>query len=346
MGIKSPRTSDVSRSTGGRAPKKVGARALRWAFLAAGVLMAAALIPLVMAGGDVHSATYKGSKVCLMCHKATNKPIAEAYPKTSHALAFWQVGQEPEGQKVLGDFSKGPGFSLDQVAYVLGAGSFEQAYLDKQFQLLIPMWNVPSQSWISPQPSVDGATQCVACHVTGYDLSAKTWQEPGVGCESCHGPGSEHIASADKKGSIVRPQTLDPLREAMICGQCHSLGQDKSGPHPNPVAYRPGDDLAETFVDAQPTEHVPHAAPPWSQYSEWLQSKHASASPPVTCTKCHEPHGVGSLPHEVRKEGTALCLDCHDTLTGPDHAPASLQEATCVSCHMPQGSHFFPKTAK
>jgi len=316
---------------------------LRGVALAGSGLAAAVVIPIMMTMADVHSATYQGSKACLMCHKATNKPIAEAYPQTRHARAFSQVGQEKEGQKVLGDFSKGPGFSREQVAYVLGAGSSEQAYLDQSFQLLMPLWHVPSQSWITPQPSVDGATQCVACHVTGYDLSAKEWKEPGVGCESCHGPGSEHISASDRKGAIVRPQTLDPLREAMICGQCHGLGQHKSGQYPHSPEYRPGDDLTETFVDARPTEHVPHAAPPWSQYSEWLQSKHASASPPVTCTTCHEPHGVGNLPHELRKEGNALCLDCHDTLTGPDHAPASLQETTCTSCHMPQGSHFFPK---
>ncbi len=290
---------------------------------------------------DVRSDTYKGSKLCLACHKATNKAIAEAYPRTAHALSFWKVGEEKGGQRILGDFGKAPGFTQDQVSYVLGVGRGEQAYLDTNFKLLVPMWDVASKSWQVRQPSVDGATQCVTCHVTGYDQPTKEWTEPGVGCESCHGPGGEHITASDKKASIVQPQTLDPLREAMICGQCHSLGQDMSGKYPRSPEYRPGDDLPETFVDSKPAEHVPHMAPPWSEYSEWLQSKHASASPPTTCTTCHEPHGVSNLPHQLRKEGNALCLDCHKNLTGAEHAPATLEETTCASCHMPQGSHFF-----
>jgi predicted CXXCH cytochrome family protein len=292
---------------------------------------------------DVHSAAYKGSRLCLACHKATHKAIAEAYPETNHARSFWKVGEEKEGEAILGDFSKDPGFTRAQVAYVLGSGKQEQAYLDKDFQMLPLFWEVASKSWVKRMPPVDGAVQCLPCHTTGYDQAKKTWVEPGVGCESCHGPGSEHITASDKKGSIVRPQTLDPLREAMICGQCHSLGQATSGPFPRSPEYRPGDDLAATFADARPGAHVPHQLPPWIQYSEWLQSKHASASPPTTCTTCHEPHGVSGLPHQLRKEGNALCADCHQGMPGPQHAPAALAKVTCVSCHMPQGSHFFRK---
>jgi predicted CXXCH cytochrome family protein len=313
------------------------------AVLAAIGLTAAGLMPLTVAKADVHSATYRGSKVCLACHKSTHKSIAETYPKTAHALGFWKVGEEKEGQKLLGDFSKSPGFTQAQVTYVLGVGKFEQAYLDQNFQLLPLFWETAGKSWVQRMPSVDGATQCVTCHVTGYDQAAKQWKEAGVGCESCHGPGSEHITAADKKATIVRPQTLDPLREAMICGQCHSLGQAKSNGSPRSPEYRPGDDLAATFNDAKAPAHVPHEMPPWTQYSEWVQSKHATASPPTTCTTCHEPHGVGNLPHQLRKEGNALCLDCHKSLSGDQHAPASLEKNTCASCHMPQGSHFFRK---
>jgi len=302
----------------------------------------AALIPLAEARGDAHSADYLGSKVCLTCHKAAHKPIAEAHPQTAHARAFWRAGEEPDGQQILGDFTQAPGFTREQVAYVQGAGQREQSYLDADFKLLVPLWDVASQSWQVRQPSVDGATQCVACHVTGYEESSKSWKEAGVGCESCHGPGSEHPASKDKLEHIVRPQELDPLREAMVCGQCHSLGGDTSGTYAHSPEYRPGDDLAETFRDAGLKEHVLHAAPPWTQYSEWLQSKHAAASPPVTCTGCHDPHGVSGLPHMLRKDGNQLCLDCHDSLEGADHAVESLQAATCSNCHMPQGSHFFP----
>jgi predicted CXXCH cytochrome family protein len=310
-------------------------------------LTGAAVVLAVLASetgrADAHSAECVGSKLCLACHKGPSKDVAEAHPQTGHALAFWKVGEEREGQAILGDFGKDPGFTREQVAYVQGAGVREQAYLDGDFKLILPMWSVAEQTWYTPMPSVDGSTQCVACHVTGYQPSAKTWQEPGVGCESCHGPGSEHVGAKDKLGTIVRPAKLDPLRAAMICGECHSVGADRSGTYPCSPQYRPGDDLAETFTDAKLTAHVPHRTPPWSQYSEWLQSKHAEANPPVTCTTCHEPHGVCGLPSMLREDGNKLCLSCHGTLGGPEHSAESLQTATCTGCHMPQGSHFFPK---
>ncbi len=45
-------------------------------------------------------------------------------------------------------------------------------------------------------------TTCFDCHVsqlaTNYDLETDTyrttWREAGISCESCHGPGGEHIA--------------------------------------------------------------------------------------------------------------------------------------------------------
>ena len=43
------------------------------------------------------------------------------------------------------------------------------------------------------------APECVKCHVTGYDVEkmaapSKIKPEEGVQCETCHGPGSDHVA--------------------------------------------------------------------------------------------------------------------------------------------------------
>lgn len=46
-------------------------------------------------------------------------------------------------------------------------------------------------------------------------------QEGGIGCESCHGPGSKHVA-AQGQGNIVNPAKLGTVQQEQLCGQCHS----------------------------------------------------------------------------------------------------------------------------
>jgi len=61
--------------------------------------------------------------------------------------------------------------------------------------------------------------ECVVCHVvgmqyqTGYISPAKTPELKDVGCENCHGPGSEHFRSL---GAI---ETSGPIS---TCSDCHT----------------------------------------------------------------------------------------------------------------------------
>ena len=89
---------------------------------------------------------------------------------------------------------------------------------------------------------------CVKCHVTGFQLaggypgadSAGGAATAAVGCESCHGPGSQHITArlAEKKKVIHRGSS------AGTCKQCHTPVTSpefkfeewvKRGAHPIPV---------------------------------------------------------------------------------------------------------------
>jgi hypothetical protein len=61
--------------------------------------------------------------------------------------------------------------------------------------------------------------ECVVCHSvgmryeSGFGTPAKTPQLKDVGCENCHGPGSEHIETAGEK------RTVEPRSE---CADCHT----------------------------------------------------------------------------------------------------------------------------
>ncbi len=64
---------------------------------------------------------------------------------------------------------------------------------------------------------------CVGCHVTGYAQAGGSTvvHNAGlinVGCESCHGPGSTHVAHPERAAS----QTISRVPTEAICRQCHT----------------------------------------------------------------------------------------------------------------------------
>ena len=61
--------------------------------------------------------------------------------------------------------------------------------------------------------------ECVSCHVVGMEYESgfvsetKSGHLKDVGCENCHGPGSDHISSLGKT------KTVEPKS---VCGDCHT----------------------------------------------------------------------------------------------------------------------------
>jgi hypothetical protein len=132
-----------------------------------------------------------------------------------------------------------------------------------------------------------------------------TWAEPGVQCEACHGPGSQHLP-APEMGNILVSSS------ASICGICHT----------NPSM--PDTILAEGgFILGQ------------QQYAELQASPHRG----FACTLCHDPH-VSTIyqPEEALRNDCQTChpdanMAYHDgvVFTWGDYT----ETVTCVSCHMP-----------
>ena len=81
-------------------------------------------------------------------------------------------------------------------------------------------------------------TTCYNCHVsqleTNYNLENNTynttWREPGINCETCHGPSYEHIVECVKAGEgslpedlkIVQTSEYTPEQHNAACGSCHA----------------------------------------------------------------------------------------------------------------------------
>ena len=68
---------------------------------------------------------------------------------------------------------------------------------------------------------------CVGCHVVGYREQtgfvsfADTPDLANVGCERCHGPGSDHVQNPGQK----RYGLHGGVAASVLCSQCHDFEQ-------------------------------------------------------------------------------------------------------------------------
>lgn len=226
-----------------------------------------------------------------------------------------------------------------------------------------------------PAPERSAETQCFGCHASGYSLAERgdgglsmtassgegRWLEAGVGCESCHGPGSEHAAASDEElpYTIVNPARLDAQAANDVCAQCHA-GLDGVGEAPYPWRadtgrFRPGLRLADFALPLASTWPVGAADRPSQQANELAASAHATGDWTARCTDCHRGHEAtgdhaAGLPLDARDN--TLCTSCHLALSfggqdsqaaahagHPAYVPGSDTAAgRCTGCHMPATS--------
>jgi len=169
---------------------------------------------------------------------------------------------------------------------------------DRSLNILPGVFLLDDRRWVSrsavllhpPDQSVatfDGHWNaiCVACHTTApktkFDTPFRseaisqqavdtTTAEFGIACESCHGPGEEHVRAnrnpvrrylshitGKKDGLMIQPALLNPQASSQVCGQCHSIWEfydleDERTANNDGFPYRPGDELTDTRFIAQP----------------------------------------------------------------------------------------------
>ena len=205
---------------------------------------------------------------------------------------------------------------------------------------------------------------CAECHSTdlvkNYQADTDTfdtsWFEINVGCEGCHGPGSNHVqqANAGQFGSragfpvdlddhgraswIMNPDTgiasrseirMQPPGQPEACGRCHSRRGVSAGD------YEFGRPLLDThsvsllddpiyFADGQIRGEV-------YVYGSFLQSLMYQSG--VSCTDCHEPH---SARLRTGDDPNAICATCHlpSTFSVTEHHRHPEATVGCVDCHM------------
>jgi predicted CXXCH cytochrome family protein len=348
------------------------------------------------------SKQYVGAKACATCHQSQHRQWAASWhgkllqPATPQSvegsLAAGKVvlrgstfvWQHREGHYYLIESYLAGKPWEHQVDYTLGGRRIQQ-YLstmrDGRILLLPITWDNIQRKWLhnldvkNPESAGDPVQiwnkSCFSCHVTGWqknfdlqqDAYHSTWKDSGVGCESCHGPGSEHVSEASAashakaampanpekraaiESSIVNLAKLDPTRSTMACAQCHSLRDIYAD------GFQPGGNYYDYFLPvmeyrlpmSKDPPYWPDGRPRWlanEAFAFWQSECFLKGR--ATCLTCHtRPHDMDIARNpQLRASNNALCTQCHGdiarNISAHTHHAANSAGSSCIACHMPR----------
>ena len=182
---------------------------------------------------------------------------------------------------------------------------------------------------------------CLFCHTsrvqppvkgTVNQFGGEAFLQSGVGCERCHGPGSDHVRGL---GRMVDPGKLTGDGRDSICNQCHLEGEARiAAAGRTQDDYTPGERLADylaVFVRADAALERLGAVSHVEALSLSLCKRQSGAN--LSCITCHDPH-VQPTPAERTSYYRTRCLGCHAPMAQGHHP----DERDCTSCHMPRGA--------
>ena len=324
-------------------------------------------------------AEYVGSAKCRKCHKEQ----FDHWSHSRHPKMIQDIRKDPKC--VVADFSKLPAdadFNLSDAVYTIG-GKFKQRYMipavidgKEDFRVGNYQWNVQTGKWqhfktwhywyadAYPHDNrkVPTSKTCDGCHFTGF-MSRQKRVEPGIACEACHGPGSEHVAHP--KDKVFVASMVDPSRQNEVCLQCHMRNRDKrlermtlkeifGDARDYPLGYEPGRALVKyklvaPFTPGHETKEFyanGNGKKNRCQGNEYVHSMMGRHG--ITCIDCHDPHTL--RPTAQHNSGNDLCMKCHSfgspigpheaTLSAHTHHKPGSKGSLCVECHMPKvGRH-------
>lgn len=220
----------------------------------------------------------------------------------------------------------------------------------------------------------DATTACFTCHTVsdkgnatagpaGWDAIQDTAYHD-VQCESCHGPGLDHVMAPDAPKSASNPPlahigllgpsgVFDSASAAQSCGACHNQNSgpgvrafeewEKSG-HARPVLEASGASPADNPSCASCHEGKAALAA-WGVTADYAEKGLTGSANNLgqTCAVCHDPHGTAEdpstgqpIPGQLRfplstpDVNQNLCMKCHQRRSVPDQASGR-------GPHSPQG---------
>ena len=222
------------------------------------------------------------------------------------------------------------------------------------------------------QPGEVGTATCLACHDGRSATDHREFLDSphaSLSCESCHGPGLNHVRNGGRFGLFIdNPGRLPFEKRHEACADCHSDAMAEGG---NSVGgflatahFAGGGATCTDCHNVHKQGGMAISSPSPTQFSndnyatlcgqchegqvdEFLLSKHAE-SDVATCSSCHDMHAAGMF--RANPQDNRLCLQCHQSFalgfetdadvqfhTGEFHPvdPAGSGSSRCTGCHLP-----------
>ncbi len=193
-------------------------------------------------------------------------------------------------------------------------------------------------------------TSCYNCHIsqlqTNYSAGDgsyhTTWKEPGINCETCHGPASEHVhlfreaiktGTEPKELGLISTKIFTHKQHNSSCSSCHA----KAGRIWK--TYEPGAPFYDYYEPAvlDDRDYYPDGRDLGENYTytSWSMSP-CVKSGQMSCIHCHTSSGRYRF---AEKNKNFACMPCHEEKvnnpTAHTHHRKESKGSLCISCHMP-----------
>jgi DmsE family decaheme c-type cytochrome len=205
-----------------------------------------------------------------------------------------------------------------------------------------------------------GSEVCKDCHEAQYNKFIGSIHGkkaiPGnpanrEGCESCHGPGAQHVEKGGGRGVAIFAfsRKMDPNTRDSKCLVCH--GETRDLPFWNLSRHK----TMQVTCDNCHSIHSPVQVKDFLKAQEPdlcfgchrniraqtnKQSHHPIREGKIKCSSCHNPMGTANIKGMIKADSVNdLCYKCHAEKRGPyafEHPPVP---ENCLNCHEIHGSN-------
>jgi predicted CXXCH cytochrome family protein len=200
-----------------------------------------------------------------------------------------------------------------------------------------------AQAWDDLQASGHAAESCEACHSVSANgnvvtdplvayAATRDERYHDVQCESCHGPGLEHVTNPDATQPLAPIVVGTDLTSG--CGECHQgthnpfIEEWSASRHANTGNH------ASERAECVACHEARGIFAAWGMRADYIEQDDPGVIP-ITCAVCHDPHDATNdkqlrFPIDVANVETNLCMKCHHRRAEPDHTSSR-------GPHAPQG---------